>query len=324
MGGREKEGFAKQMSGALCRGGLEQVQGERKSTLLQLLRCRCVHRKISWRWMKAGERMRRWPRSVATTRKKRGEEEEKKKKKKKTREKSGKERPTSSARERTHTGWAREPLVMRFDPRGRSEFGYLIRERGRKGVVESLRERAKRRKRGRAQVRGVCLDPRLFFSRQPHSLLAANGITRDPALQTALYSPLFLPPFFLPTSCWDELTIDRIDTVAAGESHVCAGWKRVFRPRPSPLSSSRNCIRPPSDPPPSPRPFRARTLTLLSLFSITRLLRREEGGEEGNAARPAILVFFYATLKYPLFRFMKILWIRRRTRVHSQAASCHR
>lgn len=117
MGGRKKEGIAKQMSGALCRGGLEQVQDERKSTLLQLLRCRCVHRKISWRWMKAGERMRRWPSSIATTRKKRGEAGggggggRRRKEKKKKRAES---KDQLQARERI--GWAREPLVMRFDP----------------------------------------------------------------------------------------------------------------------------------------------------------------------------------------------------------------
>lgn len=35
------------------------------------------------------------------------------------------------------------------------------------------------------------------------------------------------PTFLLPTSCWDELTIDRIDTVAAGEPRVCRLGTRV-------------------------------------------------------------------------------------------------
>lgn len=113
MGGRKKKGIAKQMSGALCRGGLEQVQDERKSTLLQLLRCRCVHRKISWRWMKAGERMRQWPSSIATTRKKRGQDERKEKEKREKRKERKKE---DQFRARERAGWARDPLVMRFDP----------------------------------------------------------------------------------------------------------------------------------------------------------------------------------------------------------------
>lgn len=97
---------------------------------------------------------------------------------------------------------------------------------------------------------------------------AANGITRIPH---------FKRRFIHPTSAgWDELTIDRIDTVSAGEPRVRLGWKRVFRPRPSPLSSSRNCIRPLpaalASSPSIPRSF-----TPLSLFSITRLLRREGG-----------------------------------------------
>lgn len=68
---------------------------------------------------------------------------------------------------------------------------------------------------------------------RPQLRCLQNGITQDPALQTALYStppspvPSDPPTFLLTTSCWDELTIDRIDTVAAGEPRVCRLETRV-------------------------------------------------------------------------------------------------
>lgn len=129
-------------------------------------------------------------------------------------------------------------------------------------------------------------------SRSPSSSLflptatAANGITRIPH---------FKRRFIHPTSAgWDELTIDRIDTVSAGEPRVRPGWKT--RVSPAAVASIFLAKLHPSPSPACTTTLVLRSLTLLSLFSITRLLRREEG-EEDNAARPAIVVFFLCDLK---------------------------
>lgn len=95
--------------------------------------------------------------------------------------------------------------------RGRSEFGYLIREREKRG-----RGRGGMRARTRKCVRrsvSIFLSP--FSSLSPcQQPPGCKWDYADPALQTALYSSHHLSP--PPTSGWDELTIDRIDTVAVG------------------------------------------------------------------------------------------------------------
>lgn len=100
----------------------------------------------------------------------------------------------------------------------------------------------------------------------------------DPALQTALYSshPRPVPP-------WDELTIDRIDTVAAAGGHVC--WKGVFRPRPRRLYLPRKIAFVPS----ALLPFlllSPRTLTAVKPFFHYEIVTR--GWPEVTLARPAI------------------------------------
>lgn len=106
--------------------------------------------------------------------------------------------------------------------RGRSEFGYLIRERG-------VKERGNSGNKDARGCAGACLDPRLFFAR---SFAACKmGLRRIPHFKRRFIPPRPVPSdpptFLLPTSCWDELTIDRIDTVAAGEPRVCRLGTRV-------------------------------------------------------------------------------------------------
>lgn len=174
------------MSGAFCRGGLEQVQDERKSTLLQLLRCRCVHRKISWRWMKAGERMRRWPSSIATTRKKRGGGREEKESKKKKKEKRGRKGKTDSKRGNERE---RQPGV------GEGAFSDEIRSSWKERIwLPNSRKRGKgeRAMAGNEDVqasKSVSISSFLFLIPSTQPLLAANGITRIPHFKRR-----FIPP----------------------------------------------------------------------------------------------------------------------------------
>lgn len=63
--------------------------------------------------------------------------------------------------------------------RGRSEFGYLIRERG-------VKERGDSGNKDGAGVRGALSRSSSLF--RPQLRCLQNGITQDPALQTALYS----------------------------------------------------------------------------------------------------------------------------------------
>lgn len=202
----------------------------------------------------------------ATTRRKRGRER-------------GKKRRTEGdkRRGRTNSKVGEGAFSDEIRSRGRSEFGYLIHEGGKNGIERSLRGRVTAGARTRKCARlsrsfylslflspSLPLSPSLFLP----AATAANGITRIPH---------FKRRFIHPTSAgWDELTIDRIDTVSAGEPRVRPGWKRVFRPR---LVASIFLAKlHPSPPPRSPPRPTPRSLTLLSLFSITRLLRREEEG----------------------------------------------
>lgn len=167
----------------------------------------------------------------------------------------------------------------------------------------------------------VCLSsvcPHLLFplgnTATATVVAATNGITRILHFKRRFIHP----SLSLPATPWDELTIDRIDTVAAAAakaagSHVCSGWKRVFRPRLRRLYLPREIasVRSPLDllvrhPPWSPR----ERLPSLSLFSITRLLRsgvvetvdkRGAIGDRQNffPARSLHMFFFFQFMKIP-------------------------
>lgn len=144
---------------------------------------------------------------------------------------------------------------------------------------------------------GLSVCPRFLFplivssnssSSNRHRRRRCKWDYADPALQTALYSshPRPVPP-------WDELTIDRIDTVAAAGGHVC--WKRVFRPRPRRLYLPRKIASPlPCFPSSS---FPCERLPPLSLFSITRLLR---GGGRG---------LLWRDQRSPVFPYVRSLYL---------------
>lgn len=147
--------------------------------------------------------------------KKEDKTEGKKREKKERREKSGK-RKTNSESART-SGMGEGAFSDEIRSRGRSEFGYLIRERG-------VRERGNS---GNRDARGCAAPVSILVSFSPAASLPAKW---DYAGSRTSNGALFHPPpdpsdppstFLLPTSCWDELTIDRIDTVAAGEPRVC-------------------------------------------------------------------------------------------------------
>lgn len=177
------------MSGALPRGSRTGSGRERKSTLLQLLRRRCVHRKISRRWrMKAGRNERGGGRGGGRRRRPRGVKEGKERNVKKKSKREREEGPTLSA----GTSKVGEGAFSdEIRSRGRSEFGYLIRERG-KGGWRGLKEREQD---GGESVRApLSLIPspciRLSFSR---AASAANGITRIPHFKRRFIHPTSPP-----------------------------------------------------------------------------------------------------------------------------------
>lgn len=175
-----------------------------------------------------------------------------------------------------------------------------------------MESKGKRREGGTRKCARISLPPRspslsLFLP----AATAANGITRIPH---------FKRRFIHPTSAG----LGRIDNwqnwYSVGGRATCAPGLET-RVSPAAVASIFLAKLHPSPSPACTSSLAQRSLTLLSLFSITRLLRREEG-EEDNAARPAIVVFFYVILKCARFRFMRIPWIRRRYAF--PCASCHR
>lgn len=125
---------------------------------------------------------------------------------------------------------------------------------------------------------------------------AANGITRIPH---------FKRRFIHPTSSGrDELTIDRIDTVSAGESHVCARagnacfarGRRLYLPREIasvPFPRAHHLA----------RPAIAYAVKPFFHYEIVTVGRRGKRVMRRDRQSPC---FFYATLKYALSRFMRI------------------
>jgi len=282
-GGRRKGSLSRWA--VLCRGGPEQVRGERKSTLLQLLRRRCVHRKISWRWMEAGERMRGDGWETTRRREERGDGEKKFKKKRRERKRRG----------RINWKVGEGAFSDEIRSRGRSEFGYLIHERGKNRVAES-----KRKGNGEgAQVR-LSLYRSLFFFLSiflpPSSSRFLRGSHRrkwdyaDPALQTALYSPHLRG-------------LGRIDNwqnwYSVGGRATCAPGLET-RISPAAVASiflaKLHPVRFPRTSSPAPRSFMP-----LSLFSITKLLRRKERKRVIWRNRQSLCFFFLCDLKTHTF-----------------------
>lgn len=231
---KKKEGrnSAKQMSGALPQGfggeeGGKRAKGRHSVAIASPSR-RCAHRKISRRRM--GERTRR---------------DAKLRKRSKRRKKGGRREKSTRKKEKTAvTKIGKETFSDEIRSRGRSEFGYLIREKERMGRRGGDDGRAKGgettaplptplKERGPPQVLRARLDilslfSRIFlvsFSANSHRAALQIGLRGSRTSNGALFA-LPLPVCSrgsiaapLPSG-WDELTIDRIDTVAAGGPRV--------------------------------------------------------------------------------------------------------
>lgn len=154
----------------LCRGGPEQVRGERKSTLLQLLRRRCVHRKISRRL--DGER----ESECAEMAEKRCDDEKKEETKGDKRERKEMKRKRGG---RINSKVGEGAFSDEIRSRGRSEFGNLIHERGKHGIAES---------KGRGNRGGEDAQVRTSVS-----IFLSFSLSPPLALSPLLSSSLFLP-----------------------------------------------------------------------------------------------------------------------------------
>lgn len=94
---------------------------------------------------------------------------------------------------------------------------------------------------------------------------------------------------------------------------MCVGWKRVFRPRPSPLSSSRNCVRPhlPYFPLCFPFSRRARTFMSLSLFFHYEIVTGERRVTWCDQRSPRVMFsVFFPFLFYETRNFALLSSIR--------------